>query len=79
MKAISIKKEIHHAIDVIEDKDFLKAVYVIINEKSKEYNFELNENQKEELDELKKQHKNGNLKSTSLNQIRKNALSKIKK
>ena len=39
MKAIAIKKEIHHAIDLIEDKDFLKAVYVILNEKSREYDY----------------------------------------
>ncbi len=79
MKALAIKKEIHHAIDVIEDKDFLKAVYVIINEKSKEYDFELSDFEKNELDDLKKQNKNGTLKSTSLIQIRKNAMSKLKK
>jgi len=79
MKSTAIKQGMHHAIDVIEDKDFLKAVYVILNEKSKEYDFELNEEEKKELDELKRQNKAGKLKSVTLAQIRKNALSKSRK
>ena len=79
MKAIAIKKEMHHAIDVIEDKDFLKAIYVLLNEKSKEYDYELTDEDKKELDDLKKQNKAGKLKSVSLAQIRKNAYSKSRK
>lgn len=79
MKAIAIKKEMHHAIDVIEDKDFLKAVYVILNEKSREYDYELSDDDKVELDSLKKQNKAGKLKSVSIDQIRKNAYSKARK
>lgn len=79
MKAIAIKKEMHHAIDVIDDKDFLKAVYVILNEKSREYNYELSDDEKAELDILKKQNKAGKLKSVSIEQVRKNAFSKARK
>ena len=79
MKAIAIKKEMHHAIDVIEDKDFLKAVYVILNEKSKEYDYNLSDDDKKELDELDKQNKAGKLKSVTLAQIRKEASSRTKK
>ena len=79
MKAIAIKKEMHHAIDVIEDKDFLKAVYVILNEKSKEYDYNLSDDDKKELDELDKQNKAGKLKSATLAQIRKEASSRAKK
>lgn len=79
MKAITIKKEMHHAIDVIEDKDFLKAVYVILNEKSKEYDYNLSDDDKKELDELEKQNKAGKLKSVTLVQIRKEAYSRVKK
>lgn len=79
MKAIAIKKEMHHAIDVIDDKDFLKAVYVILNEKSREYNYELSDDEKTELDILKKQNKAGKLKSVSIEQVRKNAFSKARK
>ncbi len=50
MKAIAIKKEMHHVIDVIE----LKVVCSILNEKSKEYYYELSDDDKVELDSLKK-------------------------
>ena len=76
MKAIAIKKELHHAIDISEDKDFLKAIYVLLNDKSKEYDYDLTDEDKAELDDLKKQNKAGKLKSVSLAQIRKNAHSK---
>ncbi len=79
MKATAIKKDMYQAIDVIEDKDFLKAVYLILNEKSREYQYELKDEDKEELDRLKKQNKAGKLKSVSLEQIRKNAFSKVRK
>ena len=79
MKALAIKKEMHHAIDVIEDKDFLKAVYVILNEKSKEYDYNLSDDDKKELDELEKQNEAGKLKSVTLAQIRKEAYSRVKK
>jgi hypothetical protein len=79
MKALAIKKEMHQAIDLIEDKDFLKAVFVILNEKSKEYNFELSADDKKEIDALEKQNKSGKLKSVTLSQIRKEAYSRAKK
>ena len=79
MKAIAIKKEMHHAIDMIEDKDFLKAVYVILNEKSREYDYELSDDDKVELDSLKKQNKASKLKSVNIEQIRKDTYSKARK
>lgn len=79
MKAIAIKKEIHHAVDVIEDKDFLKAIYVILDNKSKEYDYELSDDDKQELDELKKLNKAGKLKSVTMAQIRQKAISKKRK
>lgn len=79
MKAMAIKKEMHHAIDVIEDKDFLKAIFVLLNDKSKEYDFNLSDDDKIELDDLRKQNKAGKLKSVNLAQIRKEAYSRLKK
>lgn len=79
MTTTAIKKEMHHAIDVIDDKDFLKAIYVLLNDKSKEYDFELTDSDKKELDVLKKHNKAGKLKSVSLAQIRKEAYSRVKK
>ncbi len=79
MKAIAIKKEMHHAIDLIDDKDFLKAVHTILNEKSKEYEFELSSEEIKELEHLKKQHKSGKTKSYTMAEVRKYAHSKLKK
>ena len=79
MKSVAIKKEMHHAIDIIEDKYFLKAVYIILNEKSKEYEYELSEGEKKELDNLKKQHISGKSKSFTVAEVRKHAYSKLKK
>lgn len=79
MKAETIKKEMHQAIDIINDKDFLKAVHIILNEKSKEYSFELNESEKKELDYLKKQHKSGKSKSFTVAEVRARAYKKIRK
>jgi hypothetical protein len=79
MKALAIKKELHHVIDVIEDKEFLKAIYVLLNEKSKEYDYELSDIEKKELDHLSKQHKLGKSKSYSMEEVRTFAHSKLKK
>jgi hypothetical protein len=79
MKATAIKKEMHHAIDVIDDTDFLKAIYVLLNEKSKEYEYELSDEEKEELNNLRKQHKSGKSKSYTLAEVREKALSRIKR
>ena len=48
-----------------------KAVYVILNEKSKDYDYNLSDDDKKELDDLDKQNKAGKLKSVTLAQIRK--------
>jgi len=79
MKTIGIKKELHHAIDVIDDTDFLKAIHVLLNEKSKEYEYELSAEEKQELDYLRKQHKSGKSKSYTMAEVRKLASLKIKK
>lgn len=79
MKTIAIKKEMHKAIDVIEDPDFLQAVYLILNEKSKDYEFELTEEEKKELDHLKKEHKAGKSKSYTMDELRRNAQLRLKK
>lgn len=79
MKTLSIKKELHTAIDVIEDREFLKAIHLLLNEKSKEYTYELSEEEKKELDMLSKQHRSGKTKSYSMDELRKQAHSKLKK
>ena len=79
MKATAIKQEMHRAIDIIDDKEFLKAVYKILDDKSKEYEVEFSEEEKEELDKLHKIYKSGKGKSTTMAEIRNKAYSKLKK
>ena len=79
MTTKSLKKELHNAIDVIDDSSFLKAIYTLLNEKSKEYDFDLSEKQKEELNRRVKAHKEGKSKSYSINEVKKYSFSKLKK
>ena len=79
MKAVAIKKEMYRAIETIDDKEFLKAVYKILDDKSKEHEYEFSAEEKEELDKLHKLYKSGKSKSTTMAEIRKKAYSKLKK
>lgn len=71
MTALALKEQLHKAIDNIEDKTFLQAVYTIINEKSNSKEFELSASQKRELDKRMKAHKSGKSKSYSWESIKK--------
>jgi hypothetical protein len=79
MKAVAIKQEMHRAIDIIADKDFLKAVNKILNDKSKEYEYEFSDEEKEELEHLQQLYRSGKSKSTTMAEIRKKANSTLKK
>ncbi len=79
MKASEIKKEMYESIEVIEDKEFLKAINLLLNEKTKEYDFDLSDSDKKELDELKKLRKAGKTKSYTVNEVRENAYRRYKK
>jgi hypothetical protein len=79
MKTATIKEEMYHAIEIIDDKDFLKAIHVLLNEKSKEYEFELSAEEKKMLDEERKLHKAGKSKSYTMAEVRKYAYSMLKK
>lgn len=79
MKTVSLRDEMHRAIEVIEDEDFLQAVYLILNEKSKDYEFELSTSEKKELDRLRKEHKAGKSVSYTMDQVRKHARAKLKR
>lgn len=73
MKTTVLKKEMHDAINIIEDTGFLKAINLLLNEKSREYEYELSEKEKDELDSLRAQHKAGKSKSYSMTDVRKTA------
>jgi hypothetical protein len=79
MKSNTLKKEMVKAIENIDDQKFLEAVYLILNEKSRELRFELSESEKKELDKLDKLHKKGKSKSYSFEEVKNYAFSKLKK
>lgn len=49
MKSVAIKKEMHHAFDILNNTDLLKEVHIILKEKSKDYESELIDNEKKKL------------------------------
>ena len=59
MPTTTIKKDIFRVIDKISDDNFLKAIYAILWDKSKEGAFELSPNQKEILDGREAKRKKG--------------------
>lgn len=79
MKSTAIKKEIHNAIDIIDDKDFLKAIHLLLSEKSKQYTYDLNEDEKKELDSMRKEYKAGKIKTYTVAEVRTHAYSKLKR
>ena len=48
MKTATLKKELHNAIDCIDDNTILEAVYTLLNKNV--YEYELSKEQKKELD-----------------------------
>jgi len=79
MKATSIRQQLHTAIDKIEDDAFLKAINIILQQKSSEFDFELNASEKKELDKRRLLHFSGKSKSVSFEDIKKHAVSLLKK
>jgi hypothetical protein len=77
MNIAQSKIELAQKVLQTQDRQILKAVELIFSQEDKD--FELSEATKMELDRLRKQNKAGKLASVTLAQIRKNALSKIKK
>ncbi len=79
MSPASLRKNIHQAIDKIEDAGLLQAVYTILEkqiELSPEY--ELTEAQKKEIDQRIANHKSGKSKTYSWDEV-KRSLQKRKK
>ncbi len=79
MTTKGLKKELHYAIDSIDDSLFLEAIYTLVQDKSKENAFELSDKQKAELDKRVKRHKEGKSKSYSIAEVKKYAVSRGKK
>jgi hypothetical protein len=79
MAGKTIRKELHQAIDNIDDEQFLKAIYTILAEKLSEYNYSLSLEQDKEVDRRIEAHKKGESKSYSWTQAKKSIKAKLKK
>ena len=80
MTKATLKKEIHQAIDSIEDNEILKVVHVILKRSAEEDSDSmLTDVQKAELDKTLADHKAGKLKYYTLEQSKKLIYGKAKK
>jgi hypothetical protein len=77
MTATALKKELHKAIDNIDDKTFLQAVYTIVNEKKNQ--FDLSPQEWKEVELAQKLHKAGKTKSYNWEEVKTYAKSRSKK
>ena len=77
MTTTTLKKEIHKAIDNIDDDTFLQAVYTIVNEKK--FQFDLSAAEWKEVELAQKQHKAGKSKSFSWDEVKNYAKGHSKK
>ncbi len=81
MTTITLKKQLHKAIDETPDSVFLEAIYLLF----KQYNgknildYELSAKDKAVLDEQKRMHNEGKTKSYSVAEVRKRAIARLKK
>jgi hypothetical protein len=72
-----LKNEISKALNGINDKSFLEAIYTIINTRLENYDYELTEADKKVLDDRKMEYKNGKVKTYTVNEVRKKVLKNI--
>ena len=72
-----LKNEISKALNSINDKSFLEAIYTIINTRLENYDYELTEADKKVLDDRKMEYKNGKVKTYTVNEVRKKVLKNI--
>jgi hypothetical protein len=74
MVTLLIKQKITKGIKEIEDKNFLEAINLLVSNKVQENKFELTDEMKMELDNIKSNHKKAVSKSYSWQSIKKEIL-----
>ena len=79
MTATTLKKEQIKAIDNISDAGFLQAVYIIVNEKSREEEYALSPEQWAEIERRRKNYKNGKSKTYTWEETKKMMRSTLRK
>ena len=79
MNSSTLKKNIHKAIDLIDDKQFLQALYDLLKYKIKLSKSLMTALQKKELSKTLKKHKEGKMKYYSVEEARKKVHAKLNK
>lgn len=79
MTATTLKKQLHKVIDSTHDTSLLEAVYTILNKEQLSQQYDIDAQQYKLIEERKKLYNQGKLKEVTLLDIKKKALSKIKK
>lgn len=79
MTTVGLKRNIHEAVEKIDDPEFLKAVYTILAEKLVDYNYALTPAQEAEIDKRIAAYKSGKSKSYGWLQAKKVIQTKLKK
>ena len=81
MSALTLKKQLHKAIDETPDSAFLQTIYSLFQQFKNRADVEitLSEENKRVLDEEKRLHLAGKTKSFTIAEVRKNESAKFKK
>ena len=79
MTKTALKKELHKAIDNIEDNSILEAVYTILNSRASYSNYKLTEEDIHIINERKASYKAGKSKMYSPKEVKKKLLKSLSK
>lgn len=72
-----LKNEIARALNDINDKSFLEALYTIINTRSEKFDYELSIDDKQILDERKALYKSGEAKTFTMSEVSKKVMKNL--
>jgi len=75
----ALKKELHKAIDNIEDDTLLGAIYTILNSQHKQYSFELSEEDWNVVEERRASYEAGKSKAYTIKEVRKRIMKNLSK
>jgi len=75
----ALKKELHKAIDNIEDDTLLGAIYTILNSQHKQYSFDLSEEDWNVVEERRASYEAGKSKAYTIKEVRKRIMKNLSK
>ena len=79
MTKTALKKELHKAIDNIEDDTLLEAIYTILSSQHKQYSLELSEEDWNVVEERRASYEAGKSKAYTIKEVRKRIMKNLSK